>query len=852
MSSYVLINISDFLFVEKVFARCFFFSCGFVIIHTGAFIQSGACFRFGARLNSLFGCPLSLEFVFFFTPLFSHLERGKAKSKPLSHSWRVPLSHSWRKLWVDAIDVIFFFLLPRAWICTMCGRSITVYSHIWTHAFQDGLAIGVQAWPCGLFVAPHSAVLYYIFCSVLQLAMGDWRCDLSHNGLDWTWEMVGHLYWIFALPTTFCCLQDLPNNLAMCLINWWLHSGRSVSNSTLQKQRLWQLKRNHRRHWRPALVWRWQGWFNGISTEIFWCYDYIGGCILRLRPEKARQFSVQAWPDLTWLHRWFVLQLGTAKIYTTDLRKLDVHCWKLLDVLWVRQLPLIGTSHGIQYLMHGTDGLINNWNTMVSKCGQRNVVNGQCLHAARRAYFGHRRQQWSVFGVVTVPCTRNLMHLTSFCQMWDKWYAKPMYIIQFFFSALKYFSLVYIEVVVSCNIQRFACIVFVPCGKRDSCAASYFHKRSICILAIFALDSTPKLSRSDRLLSQAYLVAAPHLSVWPFCRHSIVNPPYPPPSRIYPKFVTLQGQNLQIVECHPQSVGLPSCLEHRPDQNQHFQFLSSIASQPILELRWKVGGLKHSLVAHHLLWPRRVVHHMHSPTTTLSVLEPLVLVEFPTMLANVRGQINASDKSKLTIHIVIPAAAVLSSRRFAVNKCFSSLLPGRRPCCSSGCFASKISPNTAKDQIPKYLVEKPAACNGSEVSRLDGTQSFRQHSEGSEVPRVRNAPGLQNNIESCRCLGQKFLWNRLPQSLAPARQCLAQPQPPQPSMGSRWLAVERRAPAGWPYGAQPAPTPILKGCGGFEASVQRSKRCGEKKVFALWPPCLWKEEHRNPRHQLQP
>ena len=55
-------------------------------------------------------------------------------------------------------------------------------------------------------------MLFYIFCSVLQLAMGDWRCDLSHNGLGWTWEMVGHLYWIFALPTTFCCLQDLPRS----------------------------------------------------------------------------------------------------------------------------------------------------------------------------------------------------------------------------------------------------------------------------------------------------------------------------------------------------------------------------------------------------------------------------------------------------------------------------------------------------------------------------------------------------------------------------------------------------------------------------------------------------------------
>ena len=128
-----------------------------------------------------------------------------------------------------------------------------------------------------------------------------------------------------------------------------------------------------------------------------------------------------------------------------------------------------------------------------------------------------------------------------------------------------------------------------------------------------------------------------------------MNQPYPPPSRIYPKFVPLQGQNLQVIECHPRSVGPPRCQEHRPDQNLHFQFLSSIASKPILELRWIVVGLKHSLVAHHLLWkncgfypippwPRWVVHHMHSLPTPLSVLEPLVLVELPTMLAKVRGQ----------------------------------------------------------------------------------------------------------------------------------------------------------------------------------------------------------------------
>ena len=80
--------------------------------------------------------------------------------------------------------------------------------------------------------------------------------------MGWTQAMVGDLYWIFALQTKFCCLRDLPNNLAICLINWWLHSGRLGSNSTLQKQRFWQVKRNHRRHWRPALVWRLLGWTN--------------------------------------------------------------------------------------------------------------------------------------------------------------------------------------------------------------------------------------------------------------------------------------------------------------------------------------------------------------------------------------------------------------------------------------------------------------------------------------------------------------------------------------------------------------------------------------------------------------
>ena len=72
------------------------------------------------------------------------------------------------------------------------------------------------------------------------------------------------------------------------------------------------------------------------------------------------------------------------------------------------------------------------------------------------------------------------------------------------------------------------------------------------------------------------------------CRSSIMqneNYKIPPPSRIYPKFVPLQGQNSQILECHPRSVGPPSFHEHRPDQNLHFQFLSSSASKPALKLQ---------------------------------------------------------------------------------------------------------------------------------------------------------------------------------------------------------------------------------------------------------------------------
>ena len=49
------------------------------------------------------------------------------------------------------------------------------------------------------------------------------------------------------------------------------------------------------------------------------------------------------------LHRWFVLQMGTAKFMIFEnLRCIAGNCF---DVLWARQLTSIGTSHGIQYFI---------------------------------------------------------------------------------------------------------------------------------------------------------------------------------------------------------------------------------------------------------------------------------------------------------------------------------------------------------------------------------------------------------------------------------------------------------------------------------------------------------------------
>ena len=158
--------------------------------------------------------------------------------------------------------------------------------------------------------------------------------------MGWTWEMVGHLYWFFVLRTTDCCLQNLRNTVDICLVKCWLHSGRSVSNSTLQKQRLWQLRRNHRRHWRPALVWRSQCWTSRrpINGWVICCRRKMQAqdrTILttdyKVRPVHSmftNRFSVTS-------RLWFFDAMITSVVRfqlgpTNDLRKLDVHCRKLL------------------------------------------------------------------------------------------------------------------------------------------------------------------------------------------------------------------------------------------------------------------------------------------------------------------------------------------------------------------------------------------------------------------------------------------------------------------------------------------------------------------------------------------
>ena len=163
------------------------------------------------------------------------------------------------------------------------------------------------------------------------------------------------------------------------------------------------------------------------------------------------------------------------------------------------------------------------------------------------------------------------------------------------------------------------------------------------------------------------------------------------------------GQNLQIIECHPRSVGPPSCQEHRPDQNLRF----AISLLHYLKAHSKTAVNSRGLKTQPCRTPpvmEKLRFLPHFPMTSPSCSS----YAFSNNHTKCSGtpcsrrashnvdpctRSNAFDKSTLTIHTVIPAAAALSSRRFAVNKCSSNLLPGRKPCCSCGCFASKFPPH---------------------------------------------------------------------------------------------------------------------------------------------------------------
>ena len=132
------------------------------------------------------------------------------------------------------------------------------------------------------------------------------------------------------------------------LINWWLHWGRSVPNSMLQKHKLWQLKRNHQGHWRPALVWRSKCWtshlrINGCAACCPRLMQADGNTILttdcNVRPMHfmltKRFFATKwfQWPsEIFWCYDSSAVCFagGHRKIYTNDVWKLDVHCRKLL------------------------------------------------------------------------------------------------------------------------------------------------------------------------------------------------------------------------------------------------------------------------------------------------------------------------------------------------------------------------------------------------------------------------------------------------------------------------------------------------------------------------------------------
>ena len=131
-----------------------------------------------------------------------------------------------------------------------------------------------------------------------------WRIgDVMFQTMGWTSEMVGHLYWIFAKDDIllFTGSAEQRGYMVDTLVT---SLGKVGLKLNAAKQRLWQLKRNHQRHWRRALVWRLQ----------------------------------------CWLHRRFVLQLGVANFIQFIFENLTCIAGKCFDVLSVRHLTSLGTS----------------------------------------------------------------------------------------------------------------------------------------------------------------------------------------------------------------------------------------------------------------------------------------------------------------------------------------------------------------------------------------------------------------------------------------------------------------------------------------------------------------------------
>ena len=173
----------------------------------------------------------------------------------------------------------------------------------------------------------------------------------------------------------------------------------------------------------------WQGHLenNILYACVFttqWCHDSVKLTTdYKVRPVHSmftNGFFVTKWFHwhlawnflMLWLRRWFVSQLGTAKFIRLIFENLTCIAGNCHDVLWVRQLTLIGTTHGIWYFMHGTDGLINNWwYSMVPKCGQRNIYpNTKNL----------QMDEWQILAQDTalwIHLTEDFVH---FCRHW-KW-----------------------------------------------------------------------------------------------------------------------------------------------------------------------------------------------------------------------------------------------------------------------------------------------------------------------------------------------------------------------------------------------------------------------------------------------